>query len=298
MGDMGTARRLTKIYKSSKVIPYDPNKNYVIMSDCHRGVGNWGDNFSSNQNLFFAALSYYYRQDYTYIELGDGDELWENRNLSQIVQVHSDVFWLMSEFYKDNRLYMAYGNHDQIKKNAKYRSKHMNEYYCDSMRSLCPLFPDIEVYEGFILEDPKTGHNIFLTHGHQGDLINDLFWKLGRFLVRYIWRTVELLGMKDPTNAFITDNKKMVLETRIGKWSEEHNQIIITGHTHRACFPMPGESKHFNDGCCVHRRCITALEINQGMIALVKWSVMTREDGVMYVGRTVLEGPVAVKEYL
>ena len=38
---MGTARRLTKIYKSSKVIPYNPNKNNVIMSDCHRVGGNW-----------------------------------------------------------------------------------------------------------------------------------------------------------------------------------------------------------------------------------------------------------------
>lgn len=294
---MGTERRLTKAFESAKVIPYDPKKRYVIMSDCHRGVGNWGDNFSNNQNIFFAALKQYYKEDYTYIEIGDGDELWENHDMEQIVQVHSDVFWLMSKFYKENRLYMLYGNHDVVKKSQKFCHKNMQRYYCDSTRATCPLFPEIEVYEGIILEDQKTSNKIFMTHGHQGDFINDTVWWLGRFLVRYVWRTVELLGMKDPTSSYVSDNKKNVLEMRITKWAEERKQITIAGHTHRPAFPMPGESFYFNDGCCIHPRCITGIEINQGRIVLVKWSVMTRDDGVMYVGKTILEGPVPIERY-
>ena len=65
-------------------------------------------------------MQHYYKMGYTYIELGDGDELWENRNMKQIIEVHSNIFLLLSRFYEKNRLFMLYGNHDMIKKNKRY----------------------------------------------------------------------------------------------------------------------------------------------------------------------------------
>ena len=56
---MNTYRRLSNVYENSKVIPYDYSSKFVIMSDCHRGSGNSGDNFLKNQNIFFAALNDY-----------------------------------------------------------------------------------------------------------------------------------------------------------------------------------------------------------------------------------------------
>ena len=47
---MNTYRRLSNVYENSKVIPYDYSSKFVIMSDCHRGSGNYGDNFLKNQN--------------------------------------------------------------------------------------------------------------------------------------------------------------------------------------------------------------------------------------------------------
>ena len=99
---MNTYRRLSNVYENSKVIPYDYSSKFVIMSDCHRGSGNSGDNFLKNRNIFFAALNDYYKKGFTYIELGDGDELWENRCMEQIIEVHSNVFELLSKFYKSN----------------------------------------------------------------------------------------------------------------------------------------------------------------------------------------------------
>ena len=90
------------------------------MSDCHRGDGSWADDFSKNQNIYFAALTHYYNENYTYIEIGDGDELWENKKLSDIIQVHSDVFWLLSKFYNEDRLYLIFGNHDMVKKDNEF----------------------------------------------------------------------------------------------------------------------------------------------------------------------------------
>lgn len=71
----------------------------------------------------------------------------------------------------------------------------------------------------------------------------------------------------------------------------------MAGHTHRPAFPKPGEGYYFNDGSCVHPRCITALELERGNISLVKWSAKVREDNVVYIGRDVLEGPQPILEY-
>ena len=74
------------------------------------------DNFLKNQHLYFAALNYYYQHSFCYIELRDGDELWENRSFSAIQNIHSNVFWLLSLFYEEHRLFMLFGNHDIAKK--------------------------------------------------------------------------------------------------------------------------------------------------------------------------------------
>ncbi|HWT75800.1 MAG TPA: metallophosphoesterase [Mobilitalea sp.] len=294
---MPASTHLSRVFAASKVIPFDETSRIIIMSDCHRGNGSWGDNFSSNQNLYFAALNYYYENGYTYIELGDGDELWENRRIEDIIYAHSDVYWLMSLLYKDNRLLMLYGNHDIMKRDPKYTQSKCRSFYCDSVNSQMTLFPGIKIMEGLILSYRNTEDSIFLTHGHQGDWLNDQFWKLSRFLVRYIWRPLELVGVKDPTSASKNHHKKNAVEKKLVEWAKENNQILICGHTHRPVFPNVGEIPYFNDGSCVHPRCITGIEIRNGTISLIKWAVMTKPDRTLYVGREVLEGPVRLIDY-
>ncbi|WP_330577798.1 hypothetical protein [Alkaliphilus serpentinus] len=53
--------RLSKIFYSAEEIPFDDSSRIIFMSDCHRGNGDWADTFSKNRNIFFAALSHYYR---------------------------------------------------------------------------------------------------------------------------------------------------------------------------------------------------------------------------------------------
>lgn len=294
---MSAEKRLSRVFKNSKVVTFDDNSRIVIMSDCHRGNGSWGDNILNNQNLYFAALNHYYQNGYTYIELGDGDELWENRRIQDIMYAHSDAFWLMSLFYKDNRLHMLYGNHDIIKRDSKYVQSKCQSIYCDSQNSNQPLFPDINITEGLVLRFRNSGHQIFLTHGHQADPMNDTFWRVSRFLVRYLWRPLELTGVKDPTSAAKNYEKSNSVEKKLVEWCIKNNQLMICGHTHRPVFPKVGEALYFNDGSCVHPRCITAIEIKYGTIALVKWATMTKSDRTLYVGRQVLEGPITLSDY-
>ena len=290
-------KRLSKVMSSSLRIPFDDYSRFIIMSDCHRGDGGFSDNFSNNQNIFFAALQYYYERDFTYIELGDGDELWESREIDIIINAHSDAFWLMSQFYRECRFHMLYGNHDIVKKDPKYSKTNCNSFFCDSSNSNIPLFPNIKITEGLILDYTVEPYQIFLTHGHQADMLNDTFWPLSRFLVRYLWRPLELIGIRDPTSAAKNSERKSKVEKRLSVWSDKNEQMIIAGHTHRSVFPRPGEVLYFNDGSCVHPRCITGIEIMNGSLSLIKWAVMTRHDRSLYVGREVLEGPIRIDEY-
>lgn len=295
---MGVNKRLPRVMASSLRIPFDDHSRFIIMSDCHRGDGGYSDNFSSNQNIFFAALQYYYERDFTYIELGDGDELWESRKVDIIIHTHSDAFWLMSQFYREGRFHMLYGNHDIVKRDPKYSRTKCKSFFCDSTNSMIPLFPNIEINEGLILDYQSAPYQIFLTHGHQADILNDTFWRLSRFLVRYLWRPLELIGIRDPTSAAKNSERKSKVEIRLSDWSAKNNQMIITGHTHRPVFPKPGEILYFNDGSCVHPRCITGIEITNGSLSLIKWAIMTRHDRTLFVGREVLDGPIRIDDYI
>ncbi|MFR1707313.1 MAG: metallophosphoesterase family protein [Clostridium sp.] len=294
---MNISKRLSQIFNSSKFIPFDDSSKLVLMSDCHRGDGSWSDNFLKNQNIYFAALNHYYKEGYTYIELGDGDELWENDKMSEIIKTHSNVFWLLSKFFKENRLYFIYGNHDMVKKDEKYVKDNLYQYFKERNREYMCLFQGIKVHEGLVLNYEVTGDKILLIHGHQGDIINDGLWKVGRFLVRYLWNPLENIGVNDPTSTAKNYDKKEDVENRFIRWVMKEKHMLIAGHTHRPRFPRVGEALYFNDGSCVHPRCITAIEISNGNITLVKWLVKTRRDNTLFIGREVLAGPNKLKDY-
>lgn len=300
--------RLSKSFEGALRLPLTDRSKYVLISDCHRGTGSSNDNFLKNQNLYFAALQHYYKTGYTYIELGDGDELWENRSMEQIMETHGNVFCLLSCFHEQGRLYMLYGNHDMVKKNARYTDKNCSTCRCSfedhPYPEEPPRFSQITFYSGIILENhlsPARANppgimagspmDLYLTHGHQSDLFNSTFWRVSRFLVRYLWKPLEHFGVLDPTSAAKNYTRKDKTERRLHHWAEQENHILITGHTHRPT--LSAEDKYyFNSGSCVHPRCITCLEIQRRHILLVKWTLATKPDMTLFVSREVLAGPV------
>ena len=293
---MNFSKRVFKVYRSSEEILYDDSSKFIIMSDCHRGDGGWADSFSRNQNTYFAALFYYYKRNYTYIELGDGDELWEYKKMEDIVQQHSDVFWLLRKFHKRNRLFMIYGNHDMVKKNPSFIKKHLSEYFSHRHNNNIPLFEDIKIHEGLILKHKEDKDEIFLLHGHQVDLLNSSLWRMAGFLVRYFWRPLEAFGVNDVTRTAKNYKKGSLVAGILSRWAEKENKLLIAGHNHKPSFPHEGEVPYFNDGSCVHPRCITGIEIKDGKIMLVKWSVKTSINGQLQIARDILAGPRKIKD--
>ena len=287
-------KRIDKAYQISSEFVFDDRMKIVIMSDCHRGAGSQADDFAKNRIVYYAALQAYNDSGYFYIEAGDGDELWKNKKFSDISTMHADVFQLLTKLHRNKRFIMLYGNHD-IEKILK---PGLLNTYNDRPNGGLSLLPDLPVREGVVLQYRPTGQKIFILHGHQADFFNDRLWWLARFLVRYVWKPLELVGFSDPKSAAKNNKVKEKVEKRLKGWAEKNNIIVVAGHTHRAVFPKPSEGLYFNDGSCVHPWSITAVECVKGRISLVGWRQKTREDGTVYIGKDIIAGPTPLKAYM
>lgn len=288
-------KKIDKLLKSARTIKIDGASKFVIMSDCHRGSGDNYDNFVKNQNIFNAALRHYYDKGFTYIELGDGDDMWEVSDYKEIVDEHLESFKEMKKFNDSGRLIMLFGNHDIVKKRQEVIDKTFATYYDNSTKKEEELLKNLEVYEALILT--YKSKEIFLLHGHQVDFLNSTLWRLSRFLVRHIWRKLELIGLKDPTGAGKIYSGSKRTEKKLKKWSAENNKIVIAGHTHRPIFPQNNDNLYFNDGSCIHPNGITCLEIENGSITLVRWFFYTNDNDILSVERIVLAGSESIEKF-
>ncbi len=295
---MSSKKRLDRAYKNAKVLHFDDSSKFILFSDCHRGDNSFADDFANNRNIYFHALKHYYNEGFQYCELGDGDELWENSNFAEILDAHKNVYMLMKQFHEEARLHMIWGNHDMVYRNPRYVEKHLSTYFDAKTGEEVDLFCDLKYHEAIILKHTKTNQELFLTHGHQADWWNYIFWRWSRFLVRILWKPLNVMGIADPTSPAKNYKELIKVERRTKKWiAENNNKLTIVGHTHRPRFPEPGDIAFFNDGSCVHPRSITGIEIENGAISLIKWSIATKDDGTLQIKRTLLEGPQKLIDY-
>lgn len=280
-------KKLDKLFNNSPKISINDDEKIVFISDCHRGAGDNLDNFLKNQNIYLCALNYYYINGFTYIELGDGDEMWEVDDYNKIIKINLEVFKQLKKFHDYNKLIMIYGNHDISKNSPTILEKYFYKYYNEQTQKGESLLDGLKVYESLVLN--YKNYDIFLIHGHQVDYLNGTLWHLSRFLVRTIWRSLENYVLYFKKSIAKNHEIKEQREKRLRDWSIKNNKIIIAGHTHRAIFPRIGESLYFNDGSCISDNGITSIEIEDGHISLIKWELNNQKDELTTIKRKVLE---------
>lgn len=246
-------------------------------------------------------MTQYYKEGFSYFELGDGDELWENVYFKTIFEAHKSVYLLLKKFHDSNRYFKIWGNHEMNFKDKKNVEKILFTYTNTQNDTVQPLFTGIQCHEALVLQHKETKQELFLTHGHQADYMNYVGWKINRFLVRILWRPLQIWGISDPTSPAKNYVERIKIELRIKKWIASNNRkLTIVGHTHRPSFSYPNAHTvpYFNDGSCVHPRSITGIEIVEGTITLIKWFIDTKEDGTLQVVKEILEGPTLLKDYI
>ncbi|HMB63676.1 MAG TPA: hypothetical protein VKN36_11425 [Eudoraea sp.] len=295
---MSSHSRLSRAYKNAQTVWFDDSSKFILFSDCHRGDNSFADDFSNNRNIYYHALKFYYLNGFQYCELGDGDELWENLSFEPIFLAHKNVFMLMKKFHEEKRLHLLWGNHDMVYRNHHYVKEHLYSYFEAKEEKEKVLMEDLVYHEALILKHRETRQELFLTHGHQADFMNYIGWRFNRFMVRILWKPLQVWGIADPTSPARNYRELIKVERRIKKWILQNEHLItISGHTHRPRFPEPGAIPFFNDGSCVHPRSITGIEIESGKISLIKWQIATTETGTLRVIRVLLEGPQKLIDY-
>jgi UDP-2,3-diacylglucosamine pyrophosphatase LpxH len=279
-----------------------PDSRFIVFSDAHRGDGTGADDFAANSLIFKCALDYYLAEGFTLIELGDVEELWENRRFDQIYITHTSIYKRISAFHtsdpKQTRYIKIWGNHDL--------------HWQNNEETLRKLFPGIIVYEAALLD----GH-ILLWHGHQADpSCTGIGARIRKFLVRRFWTTLQRWGFRDPTRTANNPGRCNEIDESLHLWAmsgfpasagfkDSKIDRIIAGHTHRPVYEnlsltermylesnvgtagirkkLHPDQAYYNTGSCVHPRCITGIEITPGKegkpsLTLVKWGYAARQD--------------------
>ncbi len=294
---MKTDKRLTEVYKKARIEYFDENSKYIFFSDCHRGNGSHSDEFTKNQNIYIHALRYYYERGFTYVEVGDGDELWEHPKATYIKNAHYEVFELIKKYHLDKRLIMIYGNHNIYLKDPSYVKKHYYTYYNSYTKETKDFLYGLKPVEGLVLKNKNSNQEIFVVHGHQGDFSNDQLWYPTMLSLKYFWRYLHAFGIKNPASPIKNTIKRHRIEKNISKWIKKHSKMVICAHTHRFKYPRSKELPYFNTGCCIYPTTITGIEFDKGIINVVRWKIKTDNDGILNVNRKIIRGPDPVEKF-
>lgn len=225
-----TAKKFNKIYKEAKRaenrLAFDFEKDcLVLFSDHHKGDGSAADDFKKNAVLYESALSFYKEKGFKLIVLGDNEELWEC-SYDQILTIHREIIEreieiaLVSSNQKKIRIW---GNHDK-------------EVSLWRFRRLLKVLGEIILNKVDHREGLCLGEDIFLIHGHQGRFFEDKAWRVSRWAVHFVWKTIQKLfkiGIDGPAENYeIRDD----LELQYYEWAKKNKVMLVCGHTHRAIF--------------------------------------------------------------
>jgi UDP-2,3-diacylglucosamine pyrophosphatase LpxH len=293
-----------------RIIPFDiDQQKFIILSDQHKGARDDADDFALAEKNYLAALDHYNQHHFHYINLGDSEELWENR-MNAVKKHNKATFEKEKLFLTRNAFTKIFGNHDLYWDNDPLAPVTLMQLYGQK----------IKVYEGTILQTTINNKpfSIYLTHGHQGDLQSDGNW-LSKWLVANVWARLQAYLKINPNTPANNDQLKTDHNRIMYEWSERQNQLLlITGHTHQPVFKslthleklyaeldkakvandetrindlqhqiserhfkgdVVAEFKdynykpcYFNSGCCCFDDGdITGIEIEAGYIRLIKW---------------------------
>ncbi|MCK4562247.1 MAG: metallophosphoesterase family protein [Flavobacteriaceae bacterium] len=296
-----TNKILSKAFKNAKNITIDKGSKIIFFSDLHRGDNSYADDFRHNMIIHEHALKDYFKKEFTYIEIGDGIELWENKSFAPIYHAHKASFDMLKEFRQEKRLFLLWGNHDMEFRDPIFVEKLRNKYFLPKNLAEKNILFDLKYYESLLLSIENTNKTIFVLHGHQADYMNYIHWKFNRFFVRYFWKYMQKwFGISDPTSPAKNYTNLIKVEKKLNKWIvKNNNQMVICGHTHRPRFPDPGDIPHFNDGSCVHPNSIIGIEIINLKISLIKWyEIHNSKTNKKEIKRVILEGPTDLDKFL
>jgi UDP-2,3-diacylglucosamine pyrophosphatase LpxH len=214
--------------KKGMVINFDAaTDRFIIFSDQHKGARDGMDIFALAEKNYLSALNYYDKQGFFYINLGDSEELWENLFLT-IKRHNKATFEQEKKFLQRSAFIKIFGNHDLYWANDPLAPVGLIQLYDQA----------VKIHEGVVLKTLINDKplNIYMTHGHQGDLQSDGNW-FSKWFISDIWGPLQAYLRINPNTPANNDQLKTAHNGIMYEWSsKQENLLLITGHTHQPVF--------------------------------------------------------------
>jgi len=308
--------------KKGLIVPFEQQSGkFIIFSDQHKGARDGADDFATAEPNYLAALDYYNTNNFFFVSLGDNEELWEN-TLAQVKKFNTKTFEAERKFIDRNAFIKIFGNHDLFWQNDPLASLQLKSIYGTDVKIYEGVILPVNIgnkslnifcthghqgdaqsdgnwfskffvariwgpLQGYLRINPntpaynnqeKTLHNeimykwsaqhddILLITGHTHQPVFESLTLLER-----LYRQMQVA--KRDKNEKVQEE----LQKEIHKREREFSSVAIDYLTMKPSY--------FNSGCCCFSDGdITGLEIENGLIRLIKWETENE-----HVNRHVLE---------
>jgi hypothetical protein len=301
------ASSVQSLYQEAPEIKLNRRERLVVFSDLHVGNRRRGDDFLKNAELFMDVLrQHYLLQGYSLVLNGDIEELLRF-SLNEIEARWSDLYALFDQFYSKNRLHKTVGNHDIAL--PLYKEYPFRERLLDGLK-LRYRNDVLFLFHGHQASSFQTRFNLLvgLTLRYMARPLGIKNYSVSRSKFRkykterrvysfsHAERIASLIGHTHrPLFESLSkvDSLRFRIEQLCRQYAtarpRERRKLSEDIQRHKVeleqIYEQKGELRSrrsiynskllipclFNSGCCIGKRGITAIELNNGEIALVHW---------------------------
>jgi UDP-2,3-diacylglucosamine pyrophosphatase LpxH len=301
------ANSLKSIYNQAPEIKLSRRDRLVVFSDLHVGNRRRGDDFLKNAELFMNVLErHYLARDFTLILNGDIEELLRY-SPAEIEARWPDLYSLFGRFYDAGRFYKLVGNHDIAL--PLYREYPFSEILIEGLK-LRYRRDVLFLFHGHQASSFQTRFSVLvgLTLRYLARPLGIKNYSVSRSTLRKYRteRRVYSFSQADRIASLVGHTHRPLFESlskvdslrfRIEQLcrqyttarSGERRRLSEDIQRHKGeleqIYRRKGELKSrrsiynskllipclFNSGCCIGKRGITAIELQDGEIALVHW---------------------------
>lgn len=299
--------------KNGFVLNFDSGKEkFIIFSDQHKGARDGADDFARSEKNYLAALDHYNQQQFHYVNLGDSEELWENTFIS-VKKKNKATFEKEQLFLKRKAFTKIFGNHDLYWDNDPLAALGLKQIYGQSIKVYEGIVLQTEIkgkplaiylthghqgdlqsdgnwlskwfvssvwgpLQGYLRINPntpanndqlKTDHNrIMYEWSEKKDNLLLITGHTHQPVFKSLTQMERLYADLDRAKAAGDVNAINDLQHQIAKRHfKGDNVITFKDSKYKPCY--------FNTGCCCFDDGdITGIEIEDGMIRLIKWKYL------------------------
>jgi predicted phosphodiesterase len=297
--------------KKGPVISFENDKGkFIIFSDQHKGARNGADDFSQAEPNYLAAMEHYAKNDFYFINMGDSEELWEN-SLSKVRKFNEKVFAAEREFVRKDRFVKIFGNHDLYWDNDPFAWWQLKQIFGQKIKIYEGVVLKTQInnkplrifcthgHQGDAQSDGNWFSKFFVANiwsPLQAYLrINpntpayNIETKTLHNSIMYEWSseqkdTVLITGhTHQPVFGSLTYIERLYKQFQLAQQEKNEDEVrrlqqeirkVERDFTSVAIDYMTMKPYYFNSGCCCYTDGdITGIEIEEGCIRLIKWSM-------------------------